>query len=250
MTQFRLRTGPAALFGAVFVIALIFLLPLRLVLGWFDIDATRVAAREATGSIWFGGVREAQIGQIALGDLGASLSPWPLAVGRARIDLTGQGTSDAATPDTSTGARTIHGAVSVSRHAVGIDDMSASLPAGNVFAPLPVTGLDLDDVSVRYRDGNCDKADGRVKAVLGGDLGGVALGQGLSGNARCDAGALLLPLASQAGTEHVDLRLWQSGRFNAQLTVRPTDPTMAQKLELGGFRPTSNGHMLTIDGKF
>ncbi len=245
MTRFRLRTGPLALFGAVFVLALIVLLPLRLVLGWFDLDSTRVAAREATGSVWFGGVREAQVGQIALGDLGARLSPFPLAVGRARIDLTGQ-----ATPGADSGVRTIRGAVSVSRHAVGIDDMSASLPTGNVFAPLPVTGLDLDDVSVRYRDGNCDKADGRVKAVLGGDLGGIALGQGLSGNARCDAGALLLPLASQAGSEHVDLRLWQDGRFAAQLTVRASDPTVAQKLELSGFRPTSKGHMLTIDGKF
>ena len=216
MTRFRLRTGPAAMFGAVFVVALILLLPLRLVLGWFDLDATRVAARDVTGSVWFGGVREAQVGQIALGDLRARLSPLALAVGRARIELTGQATGDAA------GARrTLDGAVSVSRHAVGIDDMTAHVPTGNVFAPLPVTGLDLDGVSVRYRDGNCDKADGRVKAVLGGDVGGIALGQGLSGNARCDAGALLLPLASQAGTEHVDLRLWQTGRFVAQLTVRP-----------------------------
>lgn len=245
MTRFRLRTGPVALFGAVFVLALVVLLPLRLVLGWFDLSQTRVAAREATGSVWFGGLREAQVGSVALGDLAARLSPWPLAVGRARIDVAGQ-----ATGDSSAAARTIRGAISASRHAVGIDDMTASLPAGNVFAPLPVTGLELDDVSVRYRDGNCDKAEGRVRAVLGGDIAGIALGQGLSGNARCDAGALLLPLASQAGTERVDLRLWQSGRFVAQLTVRASDPTAAQKLELGGFRPTSKGHMLTIDGNF
>lgn len=245
MTRFRLRTGPVAMFGAVFVVALIVLLPLRLVLGWFDLDQSRVAAREATGSVWFGGVREAQVGSIALGDLAARLSPWPLAVGRARIEVSGQ-----VAPESSTASRTIRGAVTASRHIVGIDDMTASLPAGNVFAPLPVTGLDLDNVSVRYRDGNCDKADGRVKAVLGGDIAGISLGQGLSGNARCDAGALLIPLVSQAGTEHVDLRLWQSGRFVAQLTVRPGDPTIAQKLELGGFRPTAKGHMLTIDGKF
>ncbi|WP_242182108.1 type II secretion system protein N [Sphingomonas sp. CARO-RG-8B-R24-01] len=244
MTRFRLRTGPAALFGAVFVVALIVLLPLRLVLGWFDLDSTRIAAREATGSVWFGNVREAQVGSIALGDLGASLSPWPLALGRARIGIAGQPAADAPVA-----TRMIRGAVTVSRHAAGIDDMTASLPAGDIFAPVPVMGLDLDAVSVRFRDGNCDKAEGRVKAVLSGDLGGVALGQGLSGNARCDAGALLLPLASQAGTEHVDLRLWQNGRFVAVLLVHPTDPTAAQKLELAGFRPTTKGHMLTVDGK-
>lgn len=243
MSRFRLRTPPVALFGAVFVLALIVLLPLRLVLGWFDLDQSHVAAREATGSVWFGGLREARVGPIALGDLSARVSPWPLAVGRARIDVAGQSTTDS-----STAARAIRGAISVSRHAVGIDDMTAGLPAGNVFAPLPVTGIDMDDVSVRYRDGNCETAEGRVKAVLSGDMAGIALGQGLSGTARCDAGAVLLPLVSQAGTERIDLRLWQNGRFSAQLTVRPTDPTVAQNLELGGFRPTAKGHILTIDG--
>ncbi|MEG3175017.1 type II secretion system protein N [Sphingomonas sp. RB3P16] len=240
MTRFRLRTGPVALFGAIFVVALLVLLPLRLVLGWFDLERTKLAAREVTGSVWFGGVREAQVGGIALGDLAAHLSPWPLLVGRARIEL-----------DTPTDAnRALHGAISASRHSVGLDDMTARLPTGDVFAPLPVSGLDLDAVSVRFDDGNCTKAEGRVKATLSGDIGGITLGQGLSGAARCDAGALLLPLASQAGTEQVALRLWNTGRFRADLTIKPTDPAAAQKLELSGFQPTPSGHRLSIDGRF
>lgn len=241
MTRFRLRTGPVALFGAVFVLALIVLLPLRLVLGWFDLDRTGLAAREVTGSVWFGSVHEAQIASIALGDLNAGVSPWPLLVGRARVDLSTQ-------EDTATHA--LHGAISVARHSVGVDDMTATLPAGDIFAPLPVSGLDLSDVSVGFVDGNCEKAEGRVKATLGGDIAGISLGQGLSGTARCDAGALLLPLASQAGTEQVALRLWNSGRFRAELTVKPTDPTATQKLELGGFQSTAKGHVLAIEGKF
>uniref|UniRef100_UPI0035CBFF33 type II secretion system protein N n=1 Tax=uncultured Sphingomonas sp. TaxID=158754 RepID=UPI0035CBFF33 len=241
MRRFRLKTGPVALFGAVFVVALLVLLPLRLVLGWFDLDRTRLAAREATGSVWFGGLREAQVGSIALGDLDAGLSLWPLLVGRARIDLA----SVTASP-----TRALHGAISASRHSVGLDDMTASLPAGDAFAPLPVSGLDLDSVSVHFVDGKCDKAEGRVKATLGGDIGGVSLGQGLSGDARCDAGALLLPLASQAGTEQVALRLSKNGRFQADLTIKPSDSSAAQKLELSGFRATPAGHRLTIEGKF
>jgi general secretion pathway protein N len=241
MRRFRLKTGPVALFGAVFVVALLVLLPLRLVLGWFDLDRTRLAAREAPGSVWFGGLREAQVGSIALGDLDAGLSPWPLLVGRARIDLA----SVTASP-----TRALHGAISASRHSVGLDDMTASLPAGDAFAPLPVSGLDLDSVSVHFVDGKCDKAEGRVKATLGGDIGGVSLGQGLSGDARCDAGALLLPLASQAGTEQVALRLSNNGRFQADLTIKPSDSSAAQKLELSGFRATPAGHRLTIEGKF
>lgn len=241
MTRFRLKSGPVALFGAVFLLALVVTLPLRLVLGWFALERTGVAAREVTGTVWSGSLREAAMGGIALGDLKAGVSPWPLLTGRARIDLA----TSAEQP-----ARALRGAVSVSRHAVGIDDMTASLPAGDVFAPLPVSGLDLDDVSIRFADGLCQKAEGRVKATLGGDIAGIALGQGLSGAARCDAGALLLPLASQAGTEHVALHLYGSGRFRAELVVRPTDPTAAQKLELGGFRATAKGYVLAVAGTF
>ncbi|MCP4027268.1 MAG: type II secretion system protein N, partial [Sphingomonas sp.] len=71
----RLRTGPAALFSAIFVLALILLLPLRFALGWFDLDRTGFAARAASGSVWGGSLREAQLGSIALGDVDAALSP-------------------------------------------------------------------------------------------------------------------------------------------------------------------------------
>lgn len=243
MTRFRLRTGPLALFGAVFFAALLILLPLRFVLGWFDLDSAPVAAREANGSVWFGSLREAEVGGIALGDLRASLSPWALLAGKARVDLASPATGADAT-------RAIHGAVGVSRHGVGLDDMTASVPAGAVFAPLPISGIDLDAVTVHFVDGKCETAEGRVKATLGADIAGISLGQGLAGAARCDAGALLLPLTSQAGTEQIGLRLWLPGRFRADLTVKPVDATAAQKLELSGFQPTPSGHRLTIDGKF
>ena len=243
MTRFRLKTGPVALFGAVFVVALLVLLPLRFVLGAFELEQSRVAAREASGSVWFGHLREAQVGSIALGDLSASLSPWALLAGRARVDLASPATGADAT-------RAIHGAISVSRHGVGLDDMTASVPAGAVFAPLPVSGIDLDAVTVHFVNGTCESAEGRVKATLGADIAGISLGQGLTGTARCDAGALLLPLASQAGTEQIALRLWLNGRFRADLTVKPSDPSAAQKLELSGFQPSPSGHRLSIDGKF
>ena len=157
MTRFRLTTGPLALFGAIFVIALIALLPLRLVLGQFDLARTGFAAREATGSVWSGALRETAVGSIALGDMGAALSPWPLFVGRARVDLAGHST---------TTTRAVHGAVSVSRHSIGVDDMTAVLPGGAVFARFPVSGLDLDDVSVQaYREGALETKDKRVLRI-------------------------------------------------------------------------------------
>lgn len=240
MRRFRLTTGPAALFGALFALALVALLPLRLLLSGYDLEHSRIAAREASGSVWSGHVREAQVGDVALGDLRVGLSPWALLVGRARIVLTSPGDA----------TRTVHGAIDTTRHAIALDGMTASLAAGNAFAPLPVSALDLDALSARFVDGQCASADGRVKATLGGDFGGVALGQGLSGIARCDAGALLLPLASQAGTERIALRLWSTGRFRAEVSVKPVDPSAAARLEASGFRPSPSGESLTLDGKF
>jgi general secretion pathway protein N len=241
MSRIRLKTGPAAIFGAIFVVALIALLPLRLAMGWFDLGNTGLTARVVSGSVWSGTLREASFGGVALGDLHAGLSPFQLLIGRARIGLSGQG--DGA-------ARPFRGAISVSRHSFGVDDMSATLPAGTVFAPVPVSALDLDDVSIRFQDGNCEKAEGRVRATLSGDLAGINLGQGMSGSARCDAGALLLPLVSQAGTESIALRLWGTGRFRAELTVQPSDPAEIQKLVLGGFQASAKGYVLAIEGKF
>jgi len=241
MNRIRLKTGPLAFFGAAFVIALIALLPLRLVMGLFDLGNTGLTAREVRGSLWSGSLRDANFGGVALGDLQAHLSPLPLLVGRARIDLSSAGRGD---------AHPLHGAIGVSRHGFGIDDMTATLAAGTVFAPVPVSALDLDDVSIRFQDGLCQKAEGRVHATMSGDIAGVSLGQGMTGTARCDAGALLLPLTSQAGTEAVALRLWATGRFRAELTVQPTDPALAPKLVLAGFQAGPRGYALAIEGRF
>ena len=91
MRRIRLTTGPGALFLAFFVAALIAFLPLRLALGWFGLAEQGMTAREVTGSIWAGELREARFGQVALGDLSAGVSPLPLLVGRARVDLDGSG---------------------------------------------------------------------------------------------------------------------------------------------------------------
>lgn len=242
MKRIRLTTGPRAFFGAALVIALIVFLPLRLAMGWFDLGNTGLTAREVSGSIWYGTLREASFGGVALGDLRARLSPIQLLVGRARIDLAGPGRGT---------AQPFRGAIGVSRHSFGVDDLTAALPAGNVFAPVPVSALDFDDVSVRFQDGSCQKAEGRVRATISGDLAGISLGQGMTGTARCDAGALLLPLASQAGTETVALRLWSTGRFRGELTVQPpADPAATEKLVLGGFQATPAGYTLSIEGRF
>jgi general secretion pathway protein N len=213
-------------------------IPLRLVLGWFGLGELGLTARRVDGSLWAGRLVEARFGEVALGDTGARLAFWPLFLGRARIELDGEG------------ARPLQGAVTVGRHRLGVDDMTATLATGQLFAPLPVTSLDLDDATVHFRDGQCERADGRVRATLAGEAAGVPLPATLSGPARCEGGALLLPLTSQAGTETAALRVFGDGRYRAEFGLRSPDPAIALRLERAGFIGGPQGYRLVVEGRF
>lgn len=234
----RLATGRRALFGAALAVALLLFVPLRAVLGWTGLGDAGLTARAVTGSLWSGRLVEARFGDVALGDLDARLAWWPLVLGRARLELDGEG------------ERPLHGAVTVSRHAMGVDDMTGSFLTGRLFAPLPVTALDLDAATVHFRDGVCDKAEGRVRATLAGEAGGVPLPGALSGPARCEAGALVLPLASQAGTEVATLRIHGDGRYRAEFALRNPDPTVVGRLQAAGFVGGPGGYLLAVEGRF
>ncbi len=237
--RIRLPLGRSLFFACAFLFALVALLPLRLALHWFGLDSHGFTARQARGSVWLGGLSEAQFGSVALGDLQTRLSSLPLIIGRARIDLK---RNDPSNPLT--------GATTVARHSFGLDDMSARLDVGSAFAPLPIASLDFSQVTAHFVDGACGMASGLVKATIAGDVAGIQLPGGLSGNARCDNGALLLPLVSPPGTEALNLRLRQDGNYQVQLAVRPSDDAMRDRLVASGFQLGATGYVLNADGTF
>lgn len=238
--RIALATRRRTLFLAVFALAMLAFLPLRLALGWGGLDGQGFTAREVTGSLWSGRLVEARFGEIALGDLDAGLSPLALLIGRARIALE----SESDDP-----AQRLSGTVEIARNRAAVIDATGPLVPGNAFSPLPVTALNLDAVTVRFVDGACEAARGRVRATLAGAFVGQPLPGALSGNARCDAGALLLPLASGAG-EGVNLRLWPDGRYRAELTLVPSDPAIAARLDGAGFTANGAARTLAVDGRF
>lgn len=239
--RLRMTTRPSVLFVAMLVVALIVFLPMRLALGATGLADQGLSARRVGGTIWGGSLLEARFGEVALGDLRVSLSPLALLVGRARLAFEGAGAD----------GRPIMGAATISRHAMGIDGVTASLPAAALFAPLPVTMLSLEDVTVRFRDGVCEEAGGRVRATVTGEAGGLPLPPTMMGNARCEAGALLLPMTGQGGTEAVNLRIRPDGRYTADLVLTPGDPAAAAKLEQLGFVAGSGGgYRLSAQGRF
>lgn len=236
-----LRTRPVALFGGMLLLAVIILFPMRLALGVFGLAGEGLSAREVTGSVWWGGLNEAHYGNVALGDVGAGMSPIQLIVGRARIDVWGrEGAVNAS----------LTGAVSFSRNTSGVDDVTATVPAGDAFTPVPITAIELDDVSVHFRDGRCETAEGKVTATIAGTMPQLNLPPTLSGNARCEGGALLVPLASQAQTESIAVTIEADGKYRAILTVRPSDPAAGTALTGAGFSATNAGYRLTVNGNF
>lgn len=236
-----LSTGRLAFFGAALVVALLASLPLRLALGAAGLGEAGLTARRVDGSVWGGSLAEASAAGLRLGDLAARLAPLDLLVARARVDLASRGEDP---------LHAFRGALAASRHALAADAVTATLPAAGLFQPLPVTALDLDEVTVRFRDGLCERAEGRVRATMAGEVAGLPLAGAMAGAARCDAGRLLLPLASLAGSERIDLRLTDDGRYDAALTVAAPDPATARKLAGFGFQQRPGGYRLTVQGRF
>jgi general secretion pathway protein N len=237
--RIRLPLRRSLFFLSAFLFALVALLPLGLALRWLSLDQRGFAAREAEGSIWLGALKEAQFGSVPLGDLQAGLRTLPLLVGRARIDLERLGDDDA-----------LRGGIAVSRHRFGVDDVTAHLPTGPLLAPLPLVSLDLGDVTAHFADGLCVGAEGLVKAMVTGDAAGTALPRSLSGDVRCDGGALLLPLVGPSGTEGINIRLYEDGRYRLELIVRAADDATRQRLLASGFTPAGSGYALRVAGKF
>jgi general secretion pathway protein N len=211
--RIRLPLRRTVLFGAMLLTALIALLPLRLVLGVLD---SGLAARAARGSVWAGRLEEAQLGAAALGDLDARLAPAPLLLGRGEVRFARE----------TSGPDRLRGAIGLSRTSRALDDVSGAVAAGALFAPLPIATLELADLSVRFEAGQCARAEGAVTAVLAPEAVAAGLPARLSGRARCDRGALLLPLAGGAGG--VALRVAGNGRWEAELRAGGGAP---QRLE-------------------
>lgn len=233
----RIPMRRAVLFAIMFAVALLVFLPLRFVLGAVGGGLT---AREASGPVWAGSLKEARIGPAALGDLNARLSPFPLFLGHARIEVA----RPSAAPDRLTGSFVVGGNRRSAESVTGV------IPVEGLFGSLPIASLDLTDVTVRFRDGECDRAEGIVRANIAGDVGGFSLPASLSGAARCDRGALLLPLASGPGAEGLALRIFGDGRYEARLNIRATEPAMIERLTGAGLALGPGGYGMTIKGRF
>lgn len=225
-------------FILLFALGLLLLFPMRMALGLAGFERLGVSARDISGSVWSGQIDELLLGDISLGAVRGGLSPVGLLTGRARFDIWRRnGVAD-----------DLSGALTVGFNRIGVDDVTATVPLGRTFAPLPVASIVMEDVTAYFTGNRCGHAEGTVRAMIAGQFPGLNLSQGLSGVATCDGDALLVPLVSQSGMEKISLRIWRSGRYSADMQVETADATLADSLAKAGFADVGGARLLKIEG--
>jgi general secretion pathway protein N len=215
--RLRLRWWRELFFLGALLFALVALLPVRFAIDSLGFAEKGLAARSAAGSLWLGALDEARLGPVPLGTVSTRLRFLPLLAGRARLDVAQEGDG-------------LRAGLTASRHGFGIDDASGTVEVAG-FGPMPASALDLADVSIRFGDGQCEAAEGMVKARLSGQLGDAPTLPGFSGEARCDGQAVLLPLRSQSGADRLDVRIFADGRYRIDVALRTGGSAYSQKFE-------------------
>jgi len=213
-----------------FALAIVVLLPMRLAFDALALDRAGVTASAVHGTIWNGRIERLHIGRVDLGTMDASLSPIQLLLGRARLDLSRRNGA----PDD------LVGVISVSRHGMGIEEATGSVPMAGLLAPLPIEAIELDHVSIAFSDGACASADGVVRARV------ALIGRALTGSVRCDGARLLLLFGDVSAPAHVELRIAADGRYTGTMVA---GGEVGSLLSVFGLAPASNGPRLEVNGR-
>jgi general secretion pathway protein N len=234
----RLSARAKLALAALFVLALVVAFPLRLALAWGAPAA--VTARSVDGSVWDGAIGDLRIGTLPFGDVAAGLRPLPLLIGRRefgieRLSLTGA-------PEFS--AIAAGGAAWAS-----LRNVNGPVPLGDAFGNLPATTLGFRDFHLVVEKGRCTEASGQVSLILASLSALMPTPVALSGNARCDKGALYVPMSGPSGMEKVFVRLEPDGRWRADLVLSGLPVEMSGPLLDMGFSARPGGIGMSASGK-
>ncbi|MBA3578064.1 MAG: type II secretion system protein N [Sphingomonas sp.] len=220
------------------LLAMLALFPLRLAIAWSDLDEMGFAARQVGGTIWYGRLGDLQLRSQPIGTLEVTVDPAALLVGTINMRF---GRIDG--PE---GPLTGNLVAGFSR---GIKSTSGRIAATEIFAPVPVGALELKDVTVLFRDGQCSEASGQITPVITVPLPGVRFDAAMAGTVECDGERARVELTSPSGAERIDFHVQQTGQYRARMTIRSEDPIVRSTLAVFGFRPTAQGLSLSVDGR-
>lgn len=225
--------------GLAVLVGLVASVPLRAGAGLAGLDRLGLSSRALRGVIWYGSVVDGRIGPLPLGRVTVGLNPLALLLGRATLRFDGSPRAEA--PSESG----LSGTVTGSRNTLSLAGVGGSLETGALGTGLPIGLVTFTDFAARWEAETCVEAAGRVRVDLTAPVAGLPLGS-LSGAPRCDGAALLLPLASGSGREHLDLRLRPGAAPTATLVIDGADPSLVPALTGAGFRQTGAGFSLPL----
>jgi general secretion pathway protein N len=212
-------------------------------LGW--VTGRYVPGLEATsvsGSVWDGEIRGARYEGLEIGDLKAGLAWQPLLRGEAEI---GWSRLERQRGDRLVGRATLSRGV---RRVSGVTGTVALPVMAGGFAGGMLVLVGLEDVTV-VTDvrGRCRSVTGEVTATLAG-LPVIGTTPPLTGAPVCDGEAFHAPMGLADESIGLDLRLWPSGRWEADLSICRQTELVTRLLELAGFARTEGGASIRLAG--
>lgn len=216
-------------FCAIFGLATLLLLPLRLVFAGLDMADRDLVASELAGSLWSGQLRHAQWRGQPLGTLGIRLQPLALLTGVRRFEVAGTGFSMDLLQGRLRGVSDANGEVAIDH-----------------LETWPGIGLQvsLREASLLFAEGRCRHAGGSVRVIvrLAAD---PESGFPLDGNLTCaqDTGRLVLRGASTTLplTLEAVLEIESDGRYRLQSLARSDAPSTRLALLASGFQQGPTG---------
>lgn len=213
-------------------------LPLRLALGAASRSGS-LSAREVAGTVWDGAAGDLQAGALPLGSVEVGLRPLPVLLGRAEFAI-----DRPAMP----GQPQFHAVARGGEGWAVVKDANGELPVAGMMAPLPVRALTFADFAMEVRGGRCVAASGSVGIAVNA-LGPVLpVETFLSGPARCEDGALVVPMTGPSGTEKLNLTLEPDSTWHADLVLTGLPVEVSAPLLDMGFSGRPGGIGLSASG--
>jgi general secretion pathway protein N len=227
------RAWLVVLFLVVAVAAAVAMAPLGAVLAWGGASRLGLSAAAAEGTIWSGRLVGARYGAVQLGDLDIRLDPLALLTGGLRLHSRAEA-----------GAFTGRAEWMARGQEAGVEAVDGELTPNLLRTALSLPApIRLEGVAVRFRQGRCATALGRVSASS--EAGA------LTGALACRDGALLVPLQGKSvyGQTSLTIAIEGDGRYRAETKVSPTDPSVGAGLRLAGFTDAGGAMLRTDEGR-
>ncbi|MDE2562380.1 MAG: type II secretion system protein N [Sphingomonadales bacterium] len=221
-----------AVLAALFVVFLIAMFPLRIALGWAGAGRGRVTAQAVQGSIWSGRIGALNVGPLPLGTVDAGLKPLPLLLGRAEVWV-----------ERSAGANEepFRAIASGSGGDLSLRHVNGTLPLAGTAGALPVDAVGFSEFAIEMRGGKCESAEGTVSLRIAPVSALLPDALSLSGQARCQDGALAVPMRGPTGMEQLLFKAQGDGKWTADLVLTGLPVEVSGPLLDMGFSARGGG---------